>query len=58
MDEFHRQTPAGWLESLEISEKQAAASETVPYSDVKRGLRESMERVGTNKETTKIPADK
>jgi hypothetical protein len=57
MDEFHKKAPAGWLESLDISERQAAAGDTVPYSEVKKGLQESIGRLETRKKTKKKPAD-
>jgi len=50
-DEFHKIAPGGWLDALELSERQASAGVTVPYAEVKRGLQESIARLASSNNT-------
>ena len=45
MDDTTPRPPAGWLESLERSEAELAAGQTVPMETVMRKLRESAARL-------------
>jgi hypothetical protein len=45
MDTTKRHAPAGWLESLEISEAELAAGKTVPAEPIFRRLQESIEQL-------------
>jgi hypothetical protein len=47
-----RRAPAGWLESLEISEAQLARGETVPLEPVLQMMRESIARTEAKRAKT------